>query len=148
MATSRLRYGIPDIDLPRVDGGEINPSELIGHDFVVFFCPADRAAAVREIEDYRSRSEDFEKCGAWLIGVLTDRHEELPAGPADEPHLPVARDPDGAAWAAFESLLDPESCSAKEAGGTFLFARGGCLARAWPGSGHAADALCELRRRA
>jgi peroxiredoxin len=147
MADANLCYGIPDISLPRIDGGAINPCELIGHELIVFFCPADPQAAAREIDDYRSRIEAFELAGAWLIGVLTDGLDDQRVSPTDAPHLPLAHDPGGAGWAIFESLLDPEQRSEEASGGSFLFARGGCLARAWPGSGHAADVLHELRQR-
>ena len=108
MDDTHFCYGIPDFSLPRVDGGKLNPSELIGHEIVVFFCPADPKAAAREIDDYRSRSGDFDKGGAWLIGVLTDRIDDRSASHPGEPHVPLVRDSEGAGWAAFESLLDDD----------------------------------------
>lgn len=139
-----LRYGIPDVGLERLGGGTINPSWFAGHELVVFFCPADPAAAAAEIASYAQRSEEFAKCDAWLIGVRSDE------GCQDEPvHDPItiALDPSGAGWAAFESLLDPAARTAEAAGGTFLFYRGGRLGRACQGAGHAAEALEALRAR-
>jgi peroxiredoxin len=147
MADASLCYGIPDISLPRLDGGSINPSQLVGHELVVFFGPAGAAAAEREIADYRARLPELEKAGAWLIGVLTGEVTGPPEEDAGAPHLPLAHDVQGQGWAAFESLLAPDQRSEESTGGTFLFARGGCLARAWRGSGHAADVLRELRQR-
>jgi peroxiredoxin len=139
-----LCYGIPDVVLERFGGGTINPSWFAGHELVVFFCPADPAAAAAEIASYAQRSEEFAKCGAWLIGVRSDE------GCQDETvHDPItiALDHSGAGWAAFESLLDPAARTAEAAGGTFLFYRGGRLGRTWQGAGHAAEALEALRAR-
>jgi peroxiredoxin len=141
MADAALCFGIPDIALPRVGGGEINPGAFVGHELIVFFCPADPAAAAEEVEAFRQRAEDFADGGAWVIGVLTDAiaeaHGTAPAGP----QVALARDPDGAGWASFQALLEPVERTAEVQGGTFFFARGGCLAGAWPGCGHAEDAL-------
>ena len=144
MGATELCYGIPDIRLPRVGGGAINPSDFVGHELVVFFCPAGAADAKAEVDSFRSRAAAFADAGAWVIGILgegaVERHE--PAGTAE---IALAGDPDGSAWAAFESLLAEEQRGEERNGATFLFARGGSLDAAWPGSGRAEEALRALR---
>ena len=140
-----LSYGIPDVALDRLGGGTINPSWFAGHELVVFFCPADPAAAASEIASYAQRSEEFAKCGAWLIGVRSD--EGWQHAPVRDP-ITIALDLSGAGWSGFESLLDPAARTAEAAGGTFLFYRGGRLGRACRGPGHAGEILQALRTRA
>lgn len=147
MARIKLRYGIPNIALPRVVGGEINPADFAGHELVVFFCPSDPAAAAREIEEYRSRAGAFQDRGAWLVGVLSGCLAVRPDPPAGTSHITLARDTEGQGWAAFEALLDVDQRTEEMQGGVFLFDRGGCLNRAWARTGHAQDVLCELRGR-
>jgi peroxiredoxin len=146
MATTSLSYGIPDIRLPRVGGGEINPSDFVGHELVVFFCPADPDSAATEIDSFRSRAAAFADCGAWVIGILGDGLRESHDA-AGEAAIALARDPDGAGWSVFESLLAESERGEARNGGTFLFARGGGLDAAWPGSAHAEDALGALGHR-
>jgi peroxiredoxin len=144
MGATALCYGIPDIRLPRVGGGAINPSDFVGHELVVFFCPAGAADAMKEVESFRSRAAAFADAGAWVIGILgegpVEQHQA--AGTAE---IALASDPDGSAWAAFESLLDEEQRGEERNGGTFLFARGGSLDAAWPVCGRAEVALNALR---
>lgn len=144
---TNLCYGIPDINLPKVDGGEINPSAFAGHELVIFFCPSDGHAAAAEIEDYCSRARAFADGGAWLIGVLSGKPPAEQCGSGESAHITLAQDKNGTAWAAFEDLLSAEKRSEEVHGGTFFFERGGCLANAWPGSGHAEDALKALQWR-
>lgn len=146
--TTRLCYGIPDIVLPKLNGGEVNPSVFAGHEFVIFFCPADAGAAAVEIKDYCAHANTFADRGAWLIGVLSGEPSHGPSFSGKGPHILLAHDKDGHAWAAFEELLGAEERSGERDGGTFLFDRGGCLAKAWAGSGHAEDVLEALRWRA
>jgi thioredoxin-dependent peroxiredoxin len=145
--TTNLCYGIPDVALSRVDGGEINPSIFAGHELVVFFCPSETAAARQEIEGFCSRAADFVKSGAWLIGVLTGQALQERGSDEVAAQVTLATDKDGSAWAAFEELLNLTERTQETEGGTFLFERGGCLAKAWSGGGHAQDALAELQRR-
>src|SRR5689334_13616199 len=116
MASPALRYGIPDIQLPRLGGGTINPSVLVGHELVLFFCPAEPEQATAEISAYVRRLPDFEAAGAWVMAILPG-----PASLETAPDLAIGQDPEGAAWAAFESLLEPSERSAEVRGGAFLF---------------------------
>lgn len=147
MSEPALRYGIPDVRLSRAGGGEIDPADFAGHKLVVFFCPAEVAAAAQEVYSYRVRADAFASAGAWLIGILRQYSAEQDASPPGT-HITLAHDPEGTAWLAFEGLLEAGQQTEAANGGTFLFERGGCLAGAWAGSGHAEDALQELHRRA
>jgi peroxiredoxin len=136
---------IPDVVLKRAGGGEINPSALAGQELVVIFCPADPAAAAREIESYRSLARDFQDHGVWLLGVLADGIES-PRPAAGEPCIALAHDPSGAAWSAFAPWLD-ESEAQRAQGAVFLFTHWGSFGGAWAGTGHAIEVLKEARRR-
>lgn len=136
-----LRFGIPDVDLHGIRGAKIDPCDFAGHKLVVFFCPSEAEAAAAEIEAFDKRAEVFAEADAWLIGVVGEKAENLPPGVVDATHIALADDPDGAAWSAFESLLQDAQQSDKAGGGTFVFWRSGGLCNAWPGTGHAEDAL-------
>jgi hypothetical protein len=139
--STKPNYGIPDIELPLPKGGTVNPTDFIGHELVVLFCPLDRSAAARELEDYNRHADQFSYNDAWVIAVCDDA-EALPAG-----RTTIAADPDLAAWRAFSECLDPPTQLPREDGAVFLFGRGGCVTRTWPGSGHADGVAIELGKR-
>ena len=139
--STKPNYGIPDIELPLPKGGTVNPTDFIGHELVVLFCPSDRTAAARELEDYNRHADQFSYNDAWMIAVCDDA-ETLPAS-----RMTIAADPDLAAWRAFRECLDPPTQLPREDGAVFLFGRGGCVTRAWPGSGHADGVAIELGKR-
>ncbi|HET9639256.1 MAG TPA: redoxin domain-containing protein [Allosphingosinicella sp.] len=145
MATDARRSRIPDVSLQRIEGGEINPSALIGQKLVVLFCPAELAAAVREIEDYRALANDFKDHGVWILGILAEGMG-APRLESGDPSIALTRDKDGAAWAAFASFLQDTRAGRAE-GATFLFEQWGCFGHAWTGTGHAIGVLAEARRR-
>ncbi len=136
---------IPDVVLRRADGGEINPSALAGQELVVIFCPADPAAAEREIEAFRSLAGEFQEHGVWLLGVLADGNAP-PRPAAGEPCIALAHDESGAAWSDFAPWLDGAEAHRAQ-GAAFLFTRWGGFDRAWAGAGHAQQVLEEARRR-
>jgi peroxiredoxin len=139
------RGRIPDVVLQRAGGGEINPSALAGHELVVIFCPADPAAAAREIETYRALAGEFQDHGVWLLGVLADGIEPIQPA-AGEPRIALAHDSSGAAWPTFAPWLD-DSKAGRAPGATFLFTHRGGFDRVWAGTGHAKEVLEEARRR-
>ena len=143
MTETLFCFGIPSVELDRVGGGRINPADFAGHELVVFFCPADAESAAKEVEAYSQRAAAFVDGGAWLLGIIAKTPDSLSVKQSGS-HIMLAWDPDGAAWTAFESLLDPADRGEQKDGGAFFFQRGGCLARAWAGAGHAADALKAL----
>jgi len=96
MAATALCYGIPDISLPRIDGGEVNPGSFVGHELIVFFCPGDPKAAAEDVKAYRTRALDFADCGAWVIGVVSDGVDDIRADAPASVHIALARDTAGA----------------------------------------------------
>jgi hypothetical protein len=144
MMTATEQCGrIPDVVLERAGGGEINPSALVGQELVVLFCPADPAAAAREIEAYRALTDEFQDHGVWLLGVLADGIDP-PPHPAGEPSIALTRDSSGAAWSAFAPWLDGAE---RAPGAVFLFSHWGGFIQAWAGAGHAREVLEEARQR-
>lgn len=141
----RLWYGIPDISLVRLNGGEINPAHFIGGELVVVFCPVDSAAAGAEVRAYRELANAFGESGAWLIGLIDDA--QLADEDIVDRGLLLARDPGGTGWSAFSALVPWLTGADRASGGTFYFGRGGSLVRFWPGAGHASDALEAIVKR-
>lgn len=137
----RRQYGIPDIALPRPQGGTVNPSDFAGHELVVLFCPLDHEAAQREVADYNRLAERLSYNDAWMIAVGDGGHVE----PASR--IAFAAETDLAAWRAFGESLDPPQLLPRDEGAVFLFGRGGCLTRAWLGPGHASEVASELGKR-
>jgi len=139
--SAKLKYGIPDIELPLPKGGTVNPSDFAGHELVVLFCPLDRDAAARELADYNRSADQLSHNDAWMIAVFDDT-KTLPAS-----RMALAADPDLGAWRAFGESLAPPRQLPREEGAVYLFGRGGCLTRVWQGSGHATDVIGELGKR-
>lgn len=139
--SSQPNYGIPDIELPLPKGGTVNPTNFVGHELVVLFCPLDRGAAARELADYDHYADQFSYNDAWMIAVCDDT-DDLPAS-----RIAIAGDPDLDAWRVFGESLDKPGRLSREEGAVFLFGRGGCLTRAWQGSGHVNDVVGELGKR-
>jgi len=145
MTGTRLNYGIPDIQLPRHDGGTVNPGDFAGHPLIVVFCPVDPAAEARELRNCAERVCEYDDYEAWLITV--GRESGASTAESDSPSA-SAYDPDDQAWAAFKKVAGREASELDRAeGATFLFGRGGSLQRSWPGCGHGAEVLAELAER-
>jgi hypothetical protein len=138
---AKRTYGIPDVELPLPAGGAVNPGDFAGHELVVLFCPLDRAAAGRELADYNRYADHFSYNDAWMIAV-GDAGNVEPAS-----RMTLAHEPDPGAWRAFGESLDPPKQFHRKEGAVFLFGRGGCLTRAWQGSGHAPEVAAELGKR-
>lgn len=136
-----LKYGIPDIELPRAVGGTVNPSCFAGHALAVVFCPADRAAEVRELDDYARHASQFTGYDAW---VLTVGGAAANLSASEACRVAAASDPDGRAWDAFRAMAGPAVPLKRDDGATFLFGRGGALQHVWTGPGHAADLRNQL----
>lgn len=138
MASTALRFGIPDIDLCCPSGAVVNPSSFAGHALVVLFCPTDSAEAAGEIGAYRDHCADLVERDAWVLAIGEQCAEEGPD------RILCIRDPQVKAWQAFRRLADPKEALDRKHGATFLFTRGGNLHRFWHGPGHIRDALSEL----
>lgn len=141
MSAAHLKFGVPDIDLPRADGSTINPSVFAGHALLVVFFPTAFEREAAELAEYGKLSPPLSAFDCWLVTVREQAIDEQSV----EKRLPVAAiDPDGSAWAAFRAIVSPELELERSEGATFLFARGGSLDRVWPGIGHAKEVMAEL----
>lgn len=143
MSEAHLRFGIPDIGLPRPGGGTVNPSAFAGHVLVVVFCPATLEREETELAEYRKLSPALSAYDGWLVTVSKHAIDEQPT---EQHSTAAALDPEGGAWAEFCEIAPPELELDRSEGATFLFARGGSLERVWPGAGHASDVIEELAR--
>ena len=144
MATTRVKYGIPDVELPRGTGGSINPRCFAGHVLVVLFCPAETGLAEKELADYAARAPDLVNYDAWLIAV---REEGGGSRRSGEGAIRTVSDPAGLAWRAFGELAHVDQPLNPLNGATFLFGRGEALLRVWSGAAKAADVLSEITER-
>lgn len=137
-----LSFGIPNIELGCASGAKVNPSSFAGHELVVLFCPLGVEAASEEIAAFRAHSAEFVERDAWLLTIAECGDDLSVDGGGRVLTIP---DQGRQAWAAFRSLTPRSDELERESGATFLFNRGGNLHRYWPGRGHVADVLAELR---
>ena len=143
MLETRTRYGLPDIVLPRLGGGCVNPSSFVGHDLLVVFCPEEKVAALATLSELSERACDLADRDTWLLAIVADAQTQLPDSPSTC-SITVATDADGSAWSAFQTLVEDKAGSAAREGGAYLFSRGGAIAGFWPGTGHVGDVLREI----
>lgn len=132
--------GLPDIELAGPQGSTVNPSNFAGHDLVVLFCPADRQEAARELAAYNGLADALAYNDAYMVAVC-DRE----AGTAAS-RICIASDAEHA-WDAFAKCLGNRERAPITEGATFLFGRGGCLRKVWPGVGHANEVMRALGER-
>ena len=145
MTAVELRFGIPNVDLAKVGGGFVNPSDFAGHQLIVVFCPTDPSAAAQELSEYSACASELCANDAWIIGICDD--EAASAIAARQSCFSVATDQQRAAWSAFQKLSKHRTRQERDAGAAFLFSRGGSLQRAWAGGGHASEVMRELKQR-
>lgn len=142
MASTTLKFGMPDIDLGCASGRKINPSSFAGHELIALFCPLDLDAAAQEIAAYRQHCAEFAQHDAWLLTFVDSCGDITIDG---ETRLLTIPDPDRHGWVAFRDLTDHAEEMDRKSGATFLFTRGGGLHRYWHGAGHVDEVLAELR---
>jgi peroxiredoxin Q/BCP len=118
------------------DGRIISPQDFRGQKLVVFLCPAgDPSACANEIEGFAGLVEEFEDCGTWILGLLTDGAQSggrfmLPRRPT----IRLAVDPNGLAatrfgtWMHRSGLVPPGYVPDRAA---LLFKRDGTVHRIW-----------------
>jgi peroxiredoxin len=145
MTETDLKFGIPDIALPKAGGGFVNPSDFAGHQLIIVFCPTEPSAAARELSEYGAQASELCDNDAWIVGICDDEAESSVA--AKESCFSVAADQERAAWEAFRSLSGHRRELQRDKGAVFLFGRGGSLQRAWAGAGHASEVTRELKQR-
>jgi hypothetical protein len=142
MATTDLKFGIPDLELGSSSGAKVNPASFAGHELIALFCPLDAAAAAQEIEAYRLHCAEFVKRDAWLLTFAEHCTDLSVDGGGRVLTIP---DPDRHAWVEFRNLTAHPEEMDRSSGATFLFTRGGGLHRYWHGAGHVDDVLSELQ---
>lgn len=140
MPATRLKYGIPDVELTWSSGGSVNPSCFAGHQLVVLFLPKGRRKQIAEFESYNQLAEQLSGTGAWFLVVGDETQIQGDA------KTPVALDPEDRAWRAFTEIARGEKLERAD-GAAFLFTRGGAFHRLWRAPGHAREVLEELRSR-
>ncbi|HEU4697467.1 MAG TPA: hypothetical protein VFR92_10955 [Sphingomicrobium sp.] len=140
MLASQLRFGIPDVELQWTCGGTVNPSCFAGHQLLVLFLPVDERQQAAEFESYEQRSDELSGTDAWFLVVAAEAADGSQKG-----KVPVALDPTGTAWAAFNKVANVKLDRSQ--GAAFLFTRGGAFHRVWPGRGHADEVVRELLSR-
>lgn len=140
---TELKFGIPDLELPRLSGGKVSPAAFAGHALVVLFCPRGRAAEIAALDQYATAACEFSGYDAWLLTVIEQD------GVSPEPKCPCAivYDPHGTAWEAFQKVAEPDLKLDRDQGATFLFARGGSLHHAWAGVASPELVIQSLARR-
>lgn len=133
-----------DVPLRLADGGATNLGHFCGQKLIVIFCPADAAAAAEEIRAYEALMPEFERSGAWLVGVLEYADGETAPRPASS--LSLGMDPDGSAFLALARALPEMDFDARH-GAVFVIDRDGVVRHAWQGMGHANEVLKEAVQR-
>ena len=126
-----------------VAGSDIHLADFRGQKLALFFCPADLSAAAREVDEYRTSADAFERSGVWLIGIVPGELATDFAKDSAGHHLCIAHDPAGELRSRLRSLTSAagQGGDGETEGVTFLFDRWGNLTGFWNGAGHARDAL-------
>jgi hypothetical protein len=140
MLARELKFGIPNLDLQWTCGGTVNPSCFAGHQLLVLFLPVDERQQSDEFHSYEQVSDELSGTDAWFLVVAA-----ASGNGGQKQKVPVALDPTGRAWAAFNKVANVKLDRAE--GAAFLFTRGGAFHRVWPGRGHAAEVVRELLSR-
>jgi peroxiredoxin len=126
------------------DGGQVDIADFCGQKLVIFFCGGDATEMQREIDSYDRLAEEFQHAGGWVIGIagpsLAPAPERTPRN-----HVHIGLDADGAIFNALAARCPTVELNGRT-GATILIDRG-AVRRAWPGTGHAAEALAAVRER-
>jgi hypothetical protein len=142
---TELKFGIPDLELPRLSGGKVSPAAFAGHALVVLFCPRGEAAEAEALDMYASTACELSAYDAWLLTIV----DQDGISPSQQkcPYA-IVYDPEGTAWEAFAKVAERDLNLNRDQGATFLFARGGSLHRTWPGVAPPEFVLRALEHRA
>jgi len=136
---------VPDVKLVGMDGQAMSPADFRGQKLVLYFYPKDdTTGCTREAQDFSALAGEFEKAGAWILGVSKDspaKHAKF----TDKVRL--ATDEDGAVCEAFGTWIEKSMYGRKYMGidrATFLIDRDGTIFRIWRKvkvPGHAEEVL-------
>lgn len=144
---------VPDVKLEGLEGQAVSPADFKGQKLVLYFYPKDdTSACTAEAQDFTALAPEFEKAGAWILGVSKDdakKHRKF----IDKYDLKVAlaTDADGSVCEAFGTWVEKSLYGRKYMGierATFLIDRDGTIARIWRKvkvKGHA-EAVLEAAR--
>jgi peroxiredoxin Q/BCP len=144
---------VPDVTLTGVDGETVSPADFKGHKLVLYFYPKDdTSGCTREAQDFTALAPEFEKAGAWILGVSKDdvaSHAKF--AKKYDLKVKLASDLDGSVCEAFgvwgeKSLYGRKYMGIERA--TFLIDRDGTVARIWRKvkvAGHAEAVLAAAR---
>lgn len=144
---------VPDVTLTGMDGEAVNPADFRGQKLVLYFYPKDDTpGCTTEAKDFSALAGEFEKAGAWVLGVSKDtpaKHRKF----TDKHGLRVrlASDEDGSVCEAFGTWIEKSLYGRKYMGidrATFLINRDGTIERIWRKvrvSGHAEEVLAAAR---
>src|SRR6185436_8249923 len=150
-----LREGdrVPDVKLQGMNGEDVSPADFRGHKLVLYFYPKDdTSGCTREAQDFTALAPEFEKAGAWILGVSKDdvaSHAKF--SKKYDLKVKLASDLDGSVCEAFgvwgeKSLYGRKYMGIERA--TFLIDRDGTVARIWRKvkvAGHAEAVLAAAR---
>lgn len=140
---------VPDVKLVGMDGQAMSPADFRGQKLVLYFYPKDdTTGCTREAQDFSALAGEFEKAGAWILGVSKDspaKHAKF----TDKYDLKVrlATDDDGSVCDAFGTWIEKSMYGRKYMGidrATFLIDRDGTIFRIWRKvkvPGHAEEVL-------
>jgi len=126
----------PDVKLQNVDGEAISLADYRGQKLVLYFYPKDdTSGCTKEAQDFTALAPEFEKAGAWILGVSKDdqkSHEKF-TGKYDL-KVPLATDADGSVCEAFGVWTEKSMYGRKYMGierATFLIDRDSIVKRVW-----------------
>ncbi|WP_207791122.1 redoxin domain-containing protein [Allosphingosinicella flava] len=132
----------PEARFRTSSGSWIRLKDFRGQKLILFFCPADEAECVSEIEDFALLARSFSRCGAWIMGVLPNRvgARRLMQGS----DIKLVEDAERSASTCFSVWLNGGAPARGTAPATFFYDRDGRLCHIWrnaPLSGHASKVL-------
>jgi peroxiredoxin Q/BCP len=143
----------PDVAMTGMDGKPVSPADFRGHKLVLYFYPKDdTSGCTREAQDFTALAAEFEKAGAWILGVSKDdpkSHAKFAGKYALK--VKLASDEDGGVCEAFGTWGEKSLYGRKYMGierATFLIDRDGTVARIWRKvkvAGHAEEVLAAAR---
>ena len=144
---------VPDVKMVGMEGQPVSPADFKGQKLVIYFYPKDdTSGCTREAQDFTELAEEFEKAGAWIVGVSKDdakKHRKFTD--KYELKIPLATDPDGSVCEAFGTWIQKSMYGRKYMGidrATFLIDGDGVVQRSWRGvkvPGHAEEVLAAAR---
>ncbi|HEY5713294.1 MAG TPA: thioredoxin-dependent thiol peroxidase [Allosphingosinicella sp.] len=144
---------VPDVSLTGMDGETVSPADFKGQKLVLYFYPKDdTSGCTREAQDFTALATEFEKAGAWILGISKDdvaSHAKF--AKKYDLQVKLASDLDGSVCEAFgvwgeKSLYGRKYMGIERA--TFLIDRDGTVARIWRKvkvAGHAEAVLAAAR---